>query len=155
MKRGVKSYMRVLVINGPNLNRLGVREPGVYGSNTLTDLEKGLLTFGEKLNCELTCFQSNHEGDLIDAIHEADEQYDGIVINPGAFTHYSYAIRDAIASISVPVIEVHISNVHAREEFRHTSVTAPVTAGQIIGLGFKGYELAILALKDKIGGSRT
>ncbi|MGQ4664546.1 type II 3-dehydroquinate dehydratase [Metabacillus halosaccharovorans] len=147
--------MRVLVINGPNLNRLGVREPGVYGSNTLTDLEKGLLTFGEKLNCELTCFQSNHEGDLIDAIHEADEQYDGIVINPGAFTHYSYAIRDAIASISVPVIEVHISNVHAREEFRHTSVTAPVTAGQIIGLGFKGYELAILALKDKIGGSRT
>ena len=155
MKRGVKSYMRVLVINGPNLNRLGVREPGVYGSNTLTDLEKELLTFGERLNCEVTCFQSNHEGDLIDAIHEADEQYDGIVINPGAFTHYSYAIRDAIASISVPVIEVHISNVHAREEFRHTSVTAPVTAGQIIGLGFKGYELAILALKDKIGGSRT
>ncbi|WP_226526510.1 type II 3-dehydroquinate dehydratase [Metabacillus niabensis] len=147
--------MRVLVINGPNLNRLGVREPGVYGSNTLTDLEKELLTFGEKLNCEVTCFQSNHEGDLIDAIHEADEQYDGIVINPGAFTHYSYAIRDAIASISVPVIEVHISNVHAREEFRHTSVTAPVTAGQIIGLGFKGYELAILAIKDKIGGSRT
>lgn len=155
MKRGVKSYMRVLVINGPNLNRLGVREPGVYGSNTLTDLEKDLLTFGEKFNCEVTCFQSNHEGDLIDAIHEADEQYDGIVINPGAFTHYSYAIRDAIASISIPVIEVHISNVHAREEFRHTSVTAPVTAGQIIGLGFKGYELAILALKDKIGGSRT
>ncbi len=155
MKRGVKSYMRVLVINGPNLNRLGVREPGVYGSNTLTDLEKELLTFGERLNCEVTCFQSNHEGDLIDAIHEADEQYDGIVINPGAFTHYSYAIRDAIASITVPVIEVHISNVHAREEFRHTSVTAPVTAGQIIGLGFKGYELAILALKDKIGGSRT
>ncbi|WP_026558838.1 type II 3-dehydroquinate dehydratase [Bacillus sp. J37] len=147
--------MRVLVINGPNLNRLGVREPGVYGSNTLTDLEKELLTFGERLNCEVTCFQSNHEGDLIDAIHEADEQYDGIVINPGAFTHYSYAIRDAIASITVPVIEVHISNVHAREEFRHTSVTAPVTAGQIIGLGFKGYELAILALKDKIGGSRT
>ncbi len=155
MKRGVKSYMRVLVINGPNLNRLGVREPGVYGSNTLTDLEKDLLTFGEKFNSEVTCFQSNHEGDLIDAIHEADEQYDGIVINPGAFTHYSYAIRDAIASITVPVIEVHISNVHAREDFRHTSVTAPVTAGQIIGLGFKGYELAILALKDKIGGSRT
>jgi len=147
--------MKLLVLNGPNLNRLGVREPGVYGSNTLTDLEKELLTFGERLNCEVTCFQSNHEGDLIDAIHEADEQYDGIVINPGAFTHYSYAIRDAIASITVPVIEVHISNVHAREEFRHTSVTAPVTAGQIIGLGFKGYELAILALKDKIGGSRT
>ncbi|PMC39581.1 type II 3-dehydroquinate dehydratase [Bacillus sp. UMB0899] len=144
--------MKVLVINGPNLNLLGKREPGVYGSNTLIDLEKSLLTFGEKLNCEVTCFQSNHEGDLIDAIHEADEQYNGIIINPGAFTHYSYAIRDAIAGISIPVIEVHISNVHAREEFRHTSVTAPVTAGQIIGLGFKGYELAILALKDRTGG---
>lgn len=147
--------MKVLVINGPNLNRLGVREPGIYGSNTLIDLEKDLLTFGEKFNFEVTCFQSNHEGDLIDAIHEADEQFDGIVINPGAFTHYSYAIRDAIASISIPVIEVHISNVHAREEFRHTSVTAPVTAGQIIGLGFKGYELAILALKDRLGGMKA
>lgn len=147
--------MKVLVINGPNLNRLGVREPGIYGSSTLTDLEKDLLTFAEKVNCEVTCFQSNHEGDLIDAIHEADEQFNGIVINPGAFTHYSYAIRDAIAGISIPVIEVHISNVHAREEFRHTSVTAPVTAGQIIGLGFKGYELAILALKDRLGGMKA
>ncbi|MCM3161693.1 type II 3-dehydroquinate dehydratase [Metabacillus litoralis] len=144
--------MKVLVINGPNLNRLGLREPEIYGSKTLTDLEKDLLTIGEKVNCEVTCFQSNHEGDLIDAIHEANEQYHGIVINPGAFTHYSYAIRDAIASISLPVIEVHISNIHAREEFRHTSVTAPVTVGQIIGLGFKGYELAILALKERIGG---
>ncbi|PGT87636.1 type II 3-dehydroquinate dehydratase [Bacillus sp. AFS040349] len=144
--------MKVLVINGPNLNRLGLREPEIYGSKTLTDLEKDLLTFGEKVSCEVTCFQSNHEGDLIDAIHEASEQYHGIVINPGAFTHYSYAIRDAIASISIPVIEVHISNIHAREEFRHTSVTAPVTVGQIIGLGFKGYELAILALKERIGG---
>ncbi|UGB29443.1 type II 3-dehydroquinate dehydratase [Metabacillus sp. B2-18] len=144
--------MKVLVINGPNLNRLGLREPEIYGSKTLTDLEKDLLTIGEKVNCVVTCFQSNHEGDLIDAIHEASEQYHGIVINPGAFTHYSYAIRDAIASISIPVIEVHISNIHAREEFRHTSVTAPVTVGQIIGLGFKGYELAILALKERIGG---
>lgn len=144
--------MKVLVINGPNLNRLGLREPEIYGSKTLTDLEKDLLTIGEKVSCEVTCFQSNHEGDLIDAIHEASEQYHGIVINPGAFTHYSYAIRDAIASISIPVIEVHISNIHAREEFRHTSVTAPVTVGQIIGLGFKGYELAILALKERIGG---
>ena len=144
--------MKVLVINGPNLNRLGLREPEIYGSKTLTDLEKDLLTIGEKVNCEVTCFQSNHEGDLIDAIHEANEQYHGIVINPGAFTHYSYAIRDAIASISLPVIEVHISNIHAREEFRHTSVTAPVTVGQIIGLGFKGYELALLALKERIGG---
>lgn len=146
--------MKLLVINGPNLNRLGLREPAIYGSKTLTDLEKDLLIFGETERIEITCFQSNHEGDLIDAIHEADAQYEGIVLNPGAFTHYSYAIRDAIASVSVPVIEVHISNVHAREEFRHTSVTAPVTIGQIIGLGFKGYELAMLALKERLGGNQ-
>ncbi|MGM0874178.1 MAG: type II 3-dehydroquinate dehydratase [Bacillota bacterium] len=146
--------MKFLVINGPNLNRLGLREPAIYGSKTLTDLEKDLFAFGEIEQIEITCFQSNHEGDLIDAIHEADAQYEGIVLNPGAFTHYSYAIRDAIASVTVPVIEVHISNVHAREEFRHTSVTAPVTIGQIIGLGFKGYELAMLALKERIGGNQ-
>ncbi|WP_226667582.1 type II 3-dehydroquinate dehydratase [Metabacillus litoralis] len=144
--------MRVIVINGPNLNRLGVREPGVYGSKTLTDLEQQLLGFGELAGIDVSCFQSNHEGDLIDAIHEANEQYEGIIINPGAFTHYSYAIRDAIASVTIPTIEVHISNVHAREDFRHTSVTAPVTVGQIVGLGFKGYELAMLALKEQQGG---
>jgi len=136
------------VLNGPNLNRLGVREPGVYGSETLVDLETRLLTRGEHEGIEVTCFQSNHEGDLIDAIHEADGQYNGIIINPGAFTHYSYAIRDAIVSVSIPTIEVHISNVHAREDFRHTSVTAAVTAGQIVGLGIQGYELAMLALKN-------
>ncbi|WP_273130139.1 type II 3-dehydroquinate dehydratase [Metabacillus sp. HB246100] len=140
--------MRILVLNGPNLNRLGVREPGVYGSETLVDLETRLLTRGEHEGIEVTCFQSNHEGDLIDAIHEADGQYNGIIINPGAFTHYSYAIRDAIVSVSIPTIEVHISNVHAREDFRHTSVTAAVTAGQIVGLGIQGYELAMLALKN-------
>jgi 3-dehydroquinate dehydratase-2 len=144
--------MKFLVINGPNLNRLGLREPAIYGSKTLTDLEMDLLAFGEVEQIEVTCFQSNHEGDIIDAIHEAEDQFDGIVLNPGAFTHYSYAIRDAIASVSFPVVEVHISNVHAREEFRHTSVTAPVTIGQIIGLGFKGYELAMLALKERVGG---
>ncbi len=136
------------MLNGPNLNRLGVREPGVYGSETLVDLETRLLTRGEHEGIEVTCFQSNHEGDLIDAIHEADGQYNGIIINPGAFTHYSYAIRDAIVSVSIPTIEVHISNVHAREDFRHTSVTAAVTAGQIVGLGIQGYELAMLALKN-------
>ena len=144
--------MKFLVINGRNLNRLGFPEPAIYGSKTLTDLEMDLLAFGEVEQIEVTCFQSNHEGDIIDAIHEAEDQFDGIVLNPGAFTHYSYAIRDAIASVSFPVIEVHISNVHAREEFRHTSVTAPVTIGQIIGLGFKGYELAMLALKERVGG---
>ncbi|WP_191555946.1 type II 3-dehydroquinate dehydratase [Metabacillus idriensis] len=140
-----------LIINGPNLNRLGLREPDVYGSKTLTDLERELMLFAEKQAFQITCFQSNHEGDLIDAIHEADDQYDGIVLNPGAFTHYSYAIRDAIASVSLPVIEVHISNVHSREPFRHQSVTAPVTAGQIIGLGFEGYQYALLALHKKMG----
>jgi 3-dehydroquinate dehydratase II len=140
-----------LIINGPNLNRLGLREPDVYGSKTLTDLERELMLFAEKQGFQITCFQSNHEGDLIDAIHEADEQYNGVVLNPGAFTHYSYAIRDAIASVSLPVIEVHISNVHSREPFRHQSVTAPVTAGQIIGLGFEGYKYALLALHKKMG----
>lgn len=140
-----------LIINGPNLNRLGKREPDVYGSKTLTDLEHELMLFAEKQGFQITCFQSNHEGDLIDAIHEADDQYDGIVLNPGAFTHYSYAIRDAIASVSLSVIEVHISNVHSREPFRHQSVTAPVTAGQIIGLGFEGYQYALLALHKKMG----
>ena len=146
--------MKTLVLNGPNLNRLGLREPEIYGSKTLTDLEKDLLTLGEIEQIDISCFQSNHEGDIIDAIHEAEGQYDGIVLNPGAFTHYSYAIRDAIASVTLPVVEVHISNIHAREEFRHTSITAPVTVGQIIGLGFKGYELALLALKDRIGGTK-
>ncbi|ART77191.1 type II 3-dehydroquinate dehydratase [Sutcliffiella horikoshii] len=141
--------MRLLVLNGPNLNRLGLREPSVYGSQTLQDLEAQLQAFAGKNSCELTCFQSNHEGELIDKLHDAEGSFDGIVMNPGAFTHYSYAIRDAIASISVPVMEVHISNIHKREEFRHTSVTAPVTAGQIVGLGFYGYELALLALLNQ------
>ncbi|NMH74367.1 type II 3-dehydroquinate dehydratase [Bacillus sp. RO2] len=141
--------MRLLVLNGPNLNRLGLREPAVYGSQTLQDLEAQLQAFAGKNSFELTCFQSNHEGELIDTLHDAEGHYDGIVINPGAFTHYSYAIRDAIASITVPVMEVHISNIHKREEFRHTSVTAPVTTGQIVGLGFYGYELALLALLNQ------
>ena len=141
--------MRLLVLNGPNLNRLGLREPAVYGSQTLQDLEALLQEFADKHSCKLTCFQSNHEGELIDKLHDAEGQYDGIVFNPGAFTHYSYAIRDAIASISVPVMEVHISNIHKREEFRHTSVTAPVTAGQIVGLGLYGYELALMALLNQ------
>ncbi|WP_456283360.1 type II 3-dehydroquinate dehydratase [Bacillus sp. JZ34] len=133
----------ILILNGPNLNRLGKREPDVYGTDTLTDLEQKLFQFAEGIQIELTFFQSNHEGDLIDALHEAEEQYDGIVLNPGAFSHYSYAIRDAVAAISIPVIEVHLSNPHAREEFRHRSVIAPVARGQITGLGFEGYNLAI------------
>jgi 3-dehydroquinate dehydratase-2 len=137
---------KLLLINGPNLNRLGVREVGVYGVETLQSLESGLRQFASEHGAVLDCFQSNLEGAIINKLHEADELYEGVVLNPGAYTHYSYAIRDAIASISVPVIEVHISNIHKREEFRHISVTAPVTAGQIVGLGFYGYKLAVLAL---------
>lgn len=138
---------KVLLLNGPNLNLLGTREPGIYGGETLKDVEENVTTLGGNLGWEVFCFQSNHEGDLIDQIHEAFFQgYSGIIINPGAFTHYSYGIRDAIAGISIPVIEIHISNIHARESFRHVSVTAPVTAGQIVGFGIKGYELALLAL---------
>ncbi|KMK76982.1 type II 3-dehydroquinate dehydratase [Alkalihalobacillus pseudalcaliphilus] len=136
----------ILVLNGPNLNRLGLREPGVYGHQTLVDLENTLHEEAAKLNAQVICKQSNHEGQLIDWIHEYADDVAGLVINPGAFTHYSYAIRDAIASVSYPVIEVHISNVHARETFRHHSVTAPVTKGQIVGLGLQGYHLALLAL---------
>ncbi|MCD8508712.1 MAG: type II 3-dehydroquinate dehydratase [Bacillus sp. (in: Bacteria)] len=131
-----------LVLNGPNLNRLGNREPNVYGKGTLDDLEEFLLAeYKDKL--KLTFRQSNWEGQLIDWIHEADGIYSGIILNPGAFTHYSYAIRDAVASIEIPVVEVHISNVHAREEFRHHSVIAPVCAGQISGFGFAGYKMGI------------
>ncbi|KAA0549455.1 type II 3-dehydroquinate dehydratase [Bacillus sp. BGMRC 2118] len=142
---------RILLLNGPNLNRLGMREPHIYGSVTLSELEQQLTATALSKNIEIISVQSNHEGQLIDHIHEAEEQVDGIIMNPGAFTHYSYAIRDAIASITKPVIEVHISNVHAREEFRHTSVIAPVTTGQIVGLGLYGYELALLALVEKLG----
>ncbi|MFC3882878.1 type II 3-dehydroquinate dehydratase [Bacillus songklensis] len=145
---------KILVINGPNLNRLGSREPSVYGLQTLADLEHRLQEIGGQQGVTINCFQSNHEGAIIDRIHEADNSYDGIILNPGAFTHYSYAIRDAIASISVPVIEVHISNVHAREAFRHQSVTAPVTKGQIVGLGLYGYEMALLALLNEGKGEK-
>nr|WP_246188341.1 type II 3-dehydroquinate dehydratase [Metabacillus lacus] len=140
-------------MNGPNLNRLGLREPNVYGRETLEDLEHKLIAFADRNSIEVDFLQSNSEGALIDALHEAEGIYEGIVFNPGAYTHYSYAIRDAVASISVPVIEVHISHVYAREEFRHTSVIAPVADGQISGLGFQGYELALLALIEKIRGN--
>ncbi|MGG3841471.1 type II 3-dehydroquinate dehydratase [Anoxybacillus kestanbolensis] len=144
--------VRFLLLNGPNLNHLGMREPHIYGHTTLAQLEKQLTEFAGEYGAELTCYQSNYEGALIDQIHRAESLYDGIVFNPGAFTHYSYALRDAIASVQTPVIEVHISNIHAREPFRHHSVIAPVTAGQIVGLGVNGYRLAILALLDMVEG---
>lgn len=142
--------MKILVLNGPNLNFLGIREPEQYGRETYASLCGELLAYAKKTGDDLTLFQSNCEGELIDRIQEAyQDGTEGIVINPGAYTHYSYAIRDALSSIPFPKIEVHISNIHKREEFRHTSVTAPACDGQIVGLGTKGYFYAIQALKDK------
>lgn len=139
---------KYLVINGVNLNMLGIREPGIYGKSTLKDLEAAVEKKAKTLGVEVDFFQSNFEGEIVEKIHGALGVYDGIIINPGAFTHYSYAIRDAFGSVKLPVIEVHISNIHKREEFRHTSVIVPECVGQICGLGFKGYELALEALCD-------
>ncbi|MFR5601037.1 MAG: type II 3-dehydroquinate dehydratase [Lachnospiraceae bacterium] len=136
--------MKLLVLNGPNLNFLGIREKGIYGTEDYGYLVQMLEEKARNDGHELEVFQSNYEGALIDKIQEAyGNGTQGIIINPGAFTHYSYAVRDALASVQIPIVEVHISNVHKREEFRHTSVTAPVCTGQIVGLGLKGYALAM------------
>ena len=142
--------MKFLVINGPNLNLLGQREPGIYGENTYESLCRRLKDFAAAHDSTAECFQSNYEGGIIDAIHGARGKYDAIIMNPGAYTHYSYAILDALKAVDVPCIEVHISNVHQREEFRHRSVTAPVCVGQICGLGTQGYLLAIEALAGRV-----
>ena len=140
---------KYLVINGVNLNMLGVREPGIYGKGTLKDLEERITKKAEELNVSVDFFQSNFEGEIVEKIHGAMGVYDGIIINPGAFTHYSYAIRDAFGSVKMDVVEVHISNIHKREEFRHNSVIVPECIGQICGLGFDGYELALTYLVNK------
>ncbi|MEO1398046.1 MAG: type II 3-dehydroquinate dehydratase [Pseudomonadota bacterium] len=137
----------VYVLNGPNLNLLGTREPGIYGAETLADVERDCAKLADELGMTARCHQSNHEGALVDLIHQAGAEGSvGIIINAGAYTHTSIALRDAISGVQVPAIEVHISNIHAREEFRHHSMIAPVCQGQICGLGTTGYKLALRAL---------
>ncbi|KGX88852.1 type II 3-dehydroquinate dehydratase [Pontibacillus litoralis] len=136
---------QLLLLNGPNLNLLGVREPDIYGAVTLQDIEQQVEEVCQRHGWKVKAFQSNHEGELIDQIHQARHDVAGIVFNPGAYTHTSVALRDAIASVGLPVIEVHLSNVHQRETFRHTSYIAPVAWGQVVGLGAMGYVLATQA----------
>ena len=145
--------MNFLIINGPNLNLLGKREPGIYGSGTYSDLCRLIQDYASAHGCAVQCFQSNHEGAIVDKIHEADGRFDAIIINPAAYTHYSYAILDALKAVSVPAYEVHISHIDRREPFRAVSVTAPACVGQIYGLGFEGYLRAMDYFLERAGGT--
>lgn len=140
--------LRILVLHGPNLNLLGLREPGIYGSTTLAEIDQSLTEQAQTLGVELTCQQSNHEGELVDAIQAARGYQDGLMINAGAYTHTSVALRDAITGVGVPTVEVHLSNIYQREPFRHQSYIAPVAIGQISGFGANSYRLGFQALVD-------
>lgn len=137
---------RILVLHGPNLNMLGKREPEIYGSATLEDINADLVKLGEARGVVIDTFQSNHEGELVDRIQAARNDYDGVIINPAAYTHTSVAIRDAILLLDIPIVEIHLSNIYKRESFRHTSLLADIVTGQISGLGVIGYQLALEAI---------
>ncbi|MEI6432438.1 MAG: type II 3-dehydroquinate dehydratase [bacterium] len=141
------SALKIAVIHGPNLNLLGLREPDIYGADTFDDVNRKIEERARQLGLEIRIRQTNHEGEIIDIIHDAVNWADGIVINPGAYTHYAYAIADAIRGVRLPVVEVHLTNVHAREEWRHKSVISPATVGQIVGFGAESYALGLQALR--------
>ena len=140
--------MKILILHGPNLNLLGTREPEVYGSMSLDDINVKLIELGNELGVEVKCLQSNHEGALIDALHDARTWANGVVFNPGGYTHTSIALRDAISAIQIPVVEVHLSNVYAREEFRHVSMISAVCKGKVVGFGWRSYMLGLRALVE-------